>query len=141
MLVILYQDGCEAIAARAKADIAEAFADHVEVQAVAANAPPAWPGDPAWNDLLVILYNTDGFPAAGNHFIPCRWRRSSCWSSGSPSSRRRAGGLKDAKPEASRRCEADRTMRSYGATVEPDELITDPAQLVARAEAWLRGPQ
>ena len=32
-------------------------------------------------------------------------------------------------------------MRSYGATVEPDELITDPAQLVARAEAWLRGPQ
>ena len=99
MLVILYQDGCEAIAARAKADIAEAFADHVEVQAVAANAPPAWPGDPAWNDLLVILYNTDGFPAAGNHFIPCRWRRSSCWSSGSPSSRRRAGGLKDAKPE------------------------------------------
>ena len=69
MLVILYQDGCEGIAEHATADIATAFADHVEVQTVAANAPPAWSGDPSWDDLLVILYNTNGFPAAGNHFI------------------------------------------------------------------------
>ena len=39
MLVILYQDGCEGIAAHAEADISTAFADHIEVQTVAANAP------------------------------------------------------------------------------------------------------
>ena len=69
MLVILYQDGCEGIAAHAEADISIAFEDHVEVQKVAANAPAVWSGDPSWDDLLVILYNTNGFPAAGNHFI------------------------------------------------------------------------
>ena len=69
MLVILYQDGCEGIAAHAEADISTAFEDHVEIQTVAANTPAAWPGDPSWDDLLVILYNTNGFPAAGNHFL------------------------------------------------------------------------
>jgi hypothetical protein len=70
MLVILYQDGCDAIATRAAADIAAAFTGHIEVQAVAATtAPPAWPRAASWDDLLVIVYNADGFPAAGNHFI------------------------------------------------------------------------
>ena len=69
MLVILYQDGCEGIAAHAEADISKAFANHIEVQIVAANTPPAWSGDPSWDDLLVILYNTNGVPVAGNHFI------------------------------------------------------------------------
>ena len=69
MLVILHQDGCEGIAAHVEADISTAFSDHVEVQTVAANDPPAWSGDPSWDDLLVILYNTNGFPSAGNHFI------------------------------------------------------------------------
>ena len=55
MLVILHQDGCEGIAAHAEADISTAFSDHVEVQTVAANDPPAWSGDPSWDDLLVIL--------------------------------------------------------------------------------------
>jgi carboxyl-terminal processing protease len=35
---------------------------------------------------------------------------------------------------------ADRTMRKYGGAVEPDELVTDPAEVVPRALAWLRGP-
>ena len=69
MLVILCQDGCEGIAAHAEADISTAFEDHVEVRTVAANTPAAWSGDPSWDDLLVILYNAKGFPAAGNHFI------------------------------------------------------------------------
>jgi len=33
---------------------------------------------------------------------------------------------------------ADRTLRKYGGTVEPDELVTDPAEVVPRAIAWLR---
>ena len=33
---------------------------------------------------------------------------------------------------------ADRTTRRYGGVVEPDELVTDPAQVVPRALAWLR---
>ena len=33
---------------------------------------------------------------------------------------------------------ADRTRRSYGSVVEPDELVADPAQIVPRAVAWLR---
>ena len=69
MLVILYQDGCDAIATRAAADIGTAFAGHVDVQALAASAPPVWPTAASWDDLLVIVYNSDGFPAAGNHFI------------------------------------------------------------------------
>lgn len=69
MLVILYQDGCDAIATRAAADIGTAFAGHVDVQTVAASTPPAWPKAASWDDLLVIVYNSDGFPAAGSHFI------------------------------------------------------------------------
>lgn len=32
---------------------------------------------------------------------------------------------------------ADRTLRSYGGVVEPDELVAEPAQVVPRAVAWL----
>jgi hypothetical protein len=35
---------------------------------------------------------------------------------------------------------ADRTMKKYGGTVQPDETVTDPAEVVPRALAWLRGP-
>ena len=35
---------------------------------------------------------------------------------------------------------ADRTMKKYGGALEPDELVTDPAEVVPRALAWLRGP-
>jgi carboxyl-terminal processing protease len=33
---------------------------------------------------------------------------------------------------------ADRTRRSYGGAVDPDELVANPAQVVPRALAWLR---
>jgi carboxyl-terminal processing protease len=35
---------------------------------------------------------------------------------------------------------ADRTMKKHGGTVQPDEMVTDPAEVVPRALAWLRGP-
>jgi len=33
---------------------------------------------------------------------------------------------------------ADRTKRLYGAAIDSDELVTDPADVVPRAIAWLR---
>jgi hypothetical protein len=69
MLVILYQASCEAIATSAASDIATAFAGHVEVQALAASAPTAWPGEASWDDLLIIVYKGDTFPATGNEFV------------------------------------------------------------------------
>jgi hypothetical protein len=35
---------------------------------------------------------------------------------------------------------ADRTMKKYGAAIEPDELVSDPVEVVSRALAWLRRP-
>ena len=35
---------------------------------------------------------------------------------------------------------ADRTTKRYGGVVEPDELVSDPAEVVPRAVAWLRHP-
>lgn len=69
MLVILHEDGCEAVATSAAADIVTAFVGQVDVRVIAASAAPAWPGDPAWDDLLVILYRSDVFPSSGNQFI------------------------------------------------------------------------
>jgi hypothetical protein len=69
MLVILHQDGCEAIANGTAADIATAFAGQVEVRVIAASAAPAWPGEQSWDDLLVIVYRDDAFPATGTQLI------------------------------------------------------------------------
>jgi len=35
---------------------------------------------------------------------------------------------------------ADRTKRKYGDQITPDELVTDPTEMVWRAIAWLRTP-
>ena len=35
---------------------------------------------------------------------------------------------------------ADRTMKKYGGVIEPDELVSDPIEVVPRAIAWLRRP-
>ena len=35
---------------------------------------------------------------------------------------------------------ADRTMKKYGGVIEPDELVSDPIEVVPRAVAWLRRP-
>jgi hypothetical protein len=31
-------------------------------------------------------------------------------------------------------------MKKYGGVIEPDELVSDPIEVVARAIAWLRRP-
>jgi carboxyl-terminal processing protease len=35
---------------------------------------------------------------------------------------------------------ADRTMKKYGAAIEPDELVSDPVEVVSHALAWLHLP-
>jgi hypothetical protein len=35
---------------------------------------------------------------------------------------------------------ADRTMKRYGAAVEPDEIVSDADQVIPRAISWLRRP-
>ena len=69
MLIVLYQDGCESAATGIAADISTAFKGYVDVQTLAVSAAASWPAPLSWDDLLVIVYNTAGFPVAGTGFI------------------------------------------------------------------------
>lgn len=69
MVVILYQDGCEKIASQVGTDLAKAFNDRVALKLTPASSPLAWPADPSWDDLMVVIYNANGFPSAGEGFI------------------------------------------------------------------------
>ena len=47
----------------------DAFAGHVKVGLIAASSSSSWPAEASWDDLLIVMYNGKGFPAAGNSFI------------------------------------------------------------------------
>lgn len=69
MIVILYDENCEAIAKATAADLETAFRDHIEVTLIPAASAAAWPADVAWDDILIVLYDRPEFPDAGNVFI------------------------------------------------------------------------
>lgn len=69
MIVILYQSGCHDAALQAKENLIEAFNDHVHVDLVDADNTVPWPDQTDWNDLLIVMFNTDQISAAGNAFI------------------------------------------------------------------------
>lgn len=69
MIVILYQRGCQEIATKAAANLVKAFEDNVRVAQMSAEANNVWPGDVSWDDLLITIFNRDGFPQPGNRFI------------------------------------------------------------------------
>jgi hypothetical protein len=69
MIIILYQRGCQTIARSVASDLRKAFAAHIKVKPIAASSATSWPEEPFWDDLLIVLYNGDDFPAAGNSFI------------------------------------------------------------------------
>jgi hypothetical protein len=69
MVVILYQRGCQKTAKKAAADLLKAFTDHVKVELLAATSSSPWPGDPSWDDLLVVMFDGKKFSDAGNLFI------------------------------------------------------------------------
>jgi len=69
MIVILYQDGCRDVAEMTSAELLKAFAGNVEVLLVAAETDTTWPGAPSWDDLLIVIFNGNAFPAPGNRLI------------------------------------------------------------------------
>lgn len=69
MVVILYQNGYANIAKQVEEDLLAAFSDRISVEVMQAAADSPWPADPAWDDLLVILYDGKDFPETGNLFI------------------------------------------------------------------------
>jgi len=70
MIVILHPRNCTATAERAAADLASAFAGHIEVQRVEAEAAGAWPSaEKGWDDLLIVIFDAFPYPDAGSRFI------------------------------------------------------------------------
>jgi len=70
MIVILHRLPCQMIAEAAKTDLLTAFVGHVEVVQVSAETAAAWPGSSlAWDDLLIVIFDTSPFPDAGIRFI------------------------------------------------------------------------
>jgi TIR domain len=69
MITLLYQPGCDAIAAQIKGDLDRAYASRLDMELVRADAPPATPPAPSWDDLLIVVYDAPDFPEAGNEFL------------------------------------------------------------------------
>ncbi|WP_278499458.1 toll/interleukin-1 receptor domain-containing protein [Paraburkholderia fungorum] len=46
-----------------------AFAEHVEIELISAAKAAEWPLERSWDDLLVVVYGGEDFPATGNAFI------------------------------------------------------------------------
>src|SRR4051794_9475666 len=69
MIVVLYQNGCQEIANKASEDLVKAFNDHIGVAQMSAETDGPWPADVSWDDLLIVIFNGEGFPQAGNRFI------------------------------------------------------------------------
>jgi hypothetical protein len=69
MIIILYQRGCRKVAKQSAVDLVKAFSDHVKVRLIPASSHASWPADVAWDDLLIVMFNSKGFPGAGNSFI------------------------------------------------------------------------
>jgi hypothetical protein len=69
MIVILYEDGCRNVAEKAKSDLTDSFAGHVEIELISAVTAGEWPAEGSWDDLLIVIYKSGDFPASGNSFI------------------------------------------------------------------------
>ena len=70
MIVILHPRSCSVTAEMAADDLASAFAGHIKVQRIDAEAAGAWPSpETSWNDLLLVIFDASGYPDAGNRFI------------------------------------------------------------------------
>ncbi|MDI7046690.1 hypothetical protein QMN58_24585, partial [Escherichia coli] len=46
-----------------------AFAENVEIELISAAKAAEWPLERSWDDLLVVVYGGEDFPATGNAFI------------------------------------------------------------------------
>jgi hypothetical protein len=69
MIIILNKPACKNIAEAMEANLEEAFKGRIEVILADADAPKAWPKDPSWDDLLVVVFDELAFPDKGDDFI------------------------------------------------------------------------
>ena len=69
MIVILHNDACGEIARRVQNDLLETFQEQVSVTLVLDSKLPPWPGDPEWNDLLIVVYDGSLFPDEANEYV------------------------------------------------------------------------
>jgi len=69
MVVLLHTAESQNAAEHIAADIRKCFGGHVSVALNLASSPEPWPGGPAWDDLLIVLFERASYPDAGNDFI------------------------------------------------------------------------
>ncbi len=69
MILIIYQEGLQAHADSAGADLRAAYRDLI-VDTMEAEVSGPWPAAPAWDDLLIVMYHDAAtFPARGSAFV------------------------------------------------------------------------
>jgi hypothetical protein len=69
MITILHKSTSKNVAEAMEANLKEAFKGRIDVILTDADAPKAWPNDPSWDDLLVVVFDDLAFPDKGNDFI------------------------------------------------------------------------
>ena len=70
MIVVLYSPpALHTVAQTIRADLENAFNGHVGITTQSAEASSAWPVAVSWDDLLVVVYDTNAFPATGKKYV------------------------------------------------------------------------
>jgi hypothetical protein len=69
MIGIVCENEAQPIAQDICEDLAQAYHDQLQVTIIPAHEQTAWCVEPAWDDLLIALYDTQNFPEMGKRFI------------------------------------------------------------------------
>ncbi|WP_350262651.1 toll/interleukin-1 receptor domain-containing protein (plasmid) [Pantoea sp. BJ2] len=69
MIVILYNEPCKAMAQSAQNVLSEAFRHNVRIEIAQSSTVDVWQGEAEWNDLLIVLFDENLFPARVDAFI------------------------------------------------------------------------
>jgi len=75
VIVVLHPDSCESVAQEIVGSLRSAFHGHVEVALMREASPLPWPQPDSWDDVLVVLFKTDGFTDSGNDYVRDYLRR------------------------------------------------------------------
>ena len=69
MIGIICENEVQPIAQAISRDLAQAYNDQLQVTSMPTNEHAAWLTEPAWDDLLIVLYDTRNFPEIGSMLI------------------------------------------------------------------------
>jgi hypothetical protein len=69
MIGILCENEAQLIAQAICGDLAQAYHGQLQVTIIPAHEQTAWSTEPVWDDLLIVLYDTQHFPEMGKRFI------------------------------------------------------------------------